>query len=123
METAFTLVMGLLFGLVLGSFVTMLSYRIPRKLSIVKPPSQCPSCKHRLMRRDLIPIFSWLTQRGICRYCNARIGRRYLVIEILVTLTVTLTFLIIGLSFALLPALLAIVALASFVVIWVEDER
>jgi len=51
--------MGLVTGLTLSSFVTMLSYRLPRRLSIITPGSHCPVCKPPLKPRDLVPVVSW----------------------------------------------------------------
>ena len=83
----FLLVVGLLLGMVMGSFTTMLAYRLPRGISIVSPPSHCPSCKTRLTPRDLVPIFSWLINGGKCRHCGSEIGAKYLIIEIAITLS------------------------------------
>lgn len=63
-----------IYGTVVGSFLNVLIYRLPRGLSIVKPRSHCPSCKTELRARDLIPLLSFLWQRGKCRYCGARIS-------------------------------------------------
>ena len=68
-------------GLVAGSFVTALTYRWPRGESIAHGRSKCASCGHVLAARDLVPLFSWLVNRGACRYCGARISHRYPAIE------------------------------------------
>src|SRR5450759_3503049 len=78
----FRLAAGLVVGLALGSFATMLSYRLPRRLSIILPRSHCPQCKAVLKTRDLVPVFSWVFARGKCRACSAKIGARYPVIEL-----------------------------------------
>jgi leader peptidase (prepilin peptidase)/N-methyltransferase len=79
----YTIIYILIFaiGAVIGSFVNVLIYRLPRELDFVRGFSFCPACKHRLMPRDLVPILSWLFLRGRCRYCGARISPRYLVVE------------------------------------------
>ena len=90
----FKLITALMVGGVLGSFLTMLAYRLPRKLSIIEPASHCPKCQTPLKIMDLIPVASYLLQKGQCRYCKKEIGRRYLLIEILTTLVVaTIVFL------------------------------
>src|SRR4051812_37061651 len=79
-------------GLVLGSFATALSYRLPREISMVtKVHSQCVACGHNLSCRDLVPLFSWLFLKGRCRYCRAVIGAQYPLIE-LATLALCLLF-------------------------------
>lgn len=85
-----TWLVGLFIGATIGSFLNMLIYRLPRigpenkELSLMKPAhSICPSCKHRLGPLDLMPLLSWLFQRGKCRYCAAPIGGRYFVVELI----------------------------------------
>ncbi len=69
-------------GLVLGSFTTALSYRQPRGQSIAHGRSCCPACGHVLGVADLVPVLSWVAQRGACRHCGAPISARYPVIEL-----------------------------------------
>lgn len=82
MLPAWSIVFGIAFGAAVGSFLNVLIYRLPRNLSIVFPPSHCPACGHRLGVRDLIPLLSYLLQRGKCRYCGAPIPVRYFVVEL-----------------------------------------
>ena len=72
-----------LFGLVFGSFLIVLIYRLPRGLSIVYPGSACPQCKSPIQARDNIPVLGWLLLRGRCRDCRAPISPRYAVVELL----------------------------------------
>lgn len=88
----FRTAIGVTIGLIFGSFATMLTYRLPRGISIISPPSHCPKCKARLTPRDLIPVFSWIANRGKCRHCLSPIGKRYLIIELVVTLMFTVAF-------------------------------
>jgi leader peptidase (prepilin peptidase)/N-methyltransferase len=69
-------------GLVFGSFVTALSYRLPRGISIAKGRSACPACNTVLTARDLVPVFSWIAHRGACRACGSKISWRYPAIEL-----------------------------------------
>ncbi len=82
MFPAWSLVFGVAFGAAVGSFLNVLIYRLPRRLSIAFPPSHCPACQHRLGIADLVPILSYLFQGGRCRYCRARICPRYLWVEV-----------------------------------------
>lgn len=112
LDTAwFRFVLGFILGMIMGSFSTMLAYRLPRRLSIVFPRSHCPSCKTTLDLFDLIPIFSWLAAKGHCRHCHAKIGAQYLVIEIAVSLAFAVATTAIGFVPALLIAYAAIIAL------------
>lgn len=69
-------------GMVIASFLNVCVDRLPRKESLLFPPSHCPTCQHRLAAIDLIPVFSYLRLRGRCRYCRAPIPRRLLGMEI-----------------------------------------
>ncbi len=73
----------IILGLLIGSFLNVCIYRLPKEESIVSPPSHCGSCGHQLMPIDLIPVFSWLFLRGKCRYCGAKISIRYALVELL----------------------------------------
>lgn len=69
------------FGLVIGSFLNVVIYRLPRGESIVRPRSACPHCGHLLGFFDLVPVFSFLFLRGRCRYCHGRISWQYPLVE------------------------------------------
>ncbi len=71
------------FGLVVGSFLNVCIYRLPREMSIVRPPSSCPVCKEPIRPWDNIPILSYLILGGKCRHCRTRIPLRYPLVEFL----------------------------------------
>jgi leader peptidase (prepilin peptidase)/N-methyltransferase len=71
-----------LLGSVIGSFLNVLIYRIPRKLSVVSPPSACPHCGAHIRAYDNIPVVSWLLLRAKCRSCGAPISARYPAVEL-----------------------------------------
>ena len=83
------LILSFAFGAVLGSFGNVVIYRLPRRESIVHPPSHCPKCAHRLSALDLVPLFSWLFLRRRCRYCHAPISPRYPLVELLMAVAFT----------------------------------
>jgi leader peptidase (prepilin peptidase)/N-methyltransferase len=68
-------------GLVVGSFINVLIWRLPRGESVLYPPSHCPSCQHRLGARDLVPVLSWVLLRGRCRYCGSAVPVSYPLVE------------------------------------------
>ena len=72
-----------LFGLVIGSFLNVCIWRMPRKESISFPPSSCPKCKGRIRAWDNIPVLSYIILGGKCRSCKAAISSRYPFIEAL----------------------------------------
>ncbi|WP_460525965.1 prepilin peptidase [Conyzicola nivalis] len=79
------LVLSGVLGAVVGSFLNVVIYRVPRSLSVVSPPSACPACGAPIRRRDNVPVLSWLLLRGRCRDCAAPISPRYPIVEALTT--------------------------------------
>ena len=73
---------GLPFGLVVGSFMTVAVHRLPKGESVVSPRSRCPSCGAEIGARDNIPVLSWLLLRGRCRRCGERISVEYPLLEL-----------------------------------------
>jgi leader peptidase (prepilin peptidase)/N-methyltransferase len=68
-------------GLVIGSFLNVVIYRLPRSESLISPPSHCPSCGAQVKPYDNVPVLSWLVLRGRCRACRAPISVRYPLVE------------------------------------------
>jgi len=99
-------VFAFVFGAVFGSFSGVLIYRIPNNMSIIKPASRCGSCGHELKWYDNIPIFAYIFLGGKCRYCKAKIGAFYFVIEVINAIAYLLCFLKFGISFDTLFAFL-----------------
>lgn len=114
---------GGVIGLALGSFVTMLSYRVPRQFSIIKPGSHCPHCKAPLEIRDLVPVFSWLLMRGRCRFCGTQIGIRYPAIELIVAIASIAAFILVGFRLELVAALAGIVLFVALAAITGEKKN
>ncbi|MFW6386459.1 MAG: prepilin peptidase [Bacillota bacterium] len=79
-------------GLITGSFLNAVIYRIPRGISIITPRSHCPSCETELGIQDLIPLFSYISTGGKCRYCGESIGLQYLLVELLTALSFLLLY-------------------------------
>jgi len=71
-----------LFGLVIGSFLNVVIYRVPRAMSVVRPPSHCPACGTPLGALENVPLISWVALRGKCRHCHATISPRYPLVEL-----------------------------------------
>ncbi|MGC2424564.1 MAG: prepilin peptidase [Nitrospirota bacterium] len=72
-----------LIGLVVGSFLNVCIYRVPRRRSIVSPPSACPNCGSKIKPWHNIPVLSYILLRGRCAHCGAGISPRYPLIELL----------------------------------------
>jgi leader peptidase (prepilin peptidase) / N-methyltransferase len=68
-------------GLAIGSFLNVVIWRVPRKESVVRPPSHCPQCETPIRPADNVPVLSWLLLRGKCRHCGLPIPVRYPLVE------------------------------------------
>jgi len=95
------------FGLMLGSFLNVVIYRVPLKLSVISPSSACPFCASSIKGYDNIPVLSWIFLRGKCRSCQAAISSRYPIVE----LATGIFFAVIAWKF--LPAMTSLVSLGS----------
>lgn len=80
-----------LLGLVIGSFLNVVIYRIPQHLSIVRPRSACPNCHQPISERDNIPVVSWIILGGRCRQCRSPISLRYPLVELCTGILFALT--------------------------------
>ncbi|SNR86488.1 leader peptidase (prepilin peptidase) / N-methyltransferase [Anaerovirgula multivorans] len=79
-------------GILIGSFLNVCIYRMPKNESIIYPASHCSKCNESLKPFDLIPIFSYVSLRGKCRYCSAEFSIRYPMIEFLTGIIFLLVF-------------------------------
>mgnify|MGYP002557737904 CR=1 FL=1 len=77
---SFVILMTLL-GICIGSFLNVVIYRLPNKMSLSKPPSHCTFCNHLLAWYDNIPLLSYIFLKGKCRYCHHKISIRYFLVE------------------------------------------
>jgi leader peptidase (prepilin peptidase) / N-methyltransferase len=100
-------------GAAFGSFINVLAHRLPRRESIVKPRSRCPSCGTTIRSYDNIPIVSWLLLRGRCRDCGVRIPLRYPLVEAVTAALFVVLGIKLGREAALWPALAMAVVLVA----------
>ncbi len=89
-------VMIFLFGSMVGSFLNVCIYRMPRDISVVTPPSHCPNCQYRIPWHHNLPLFTWLILRGKCAQCRQPISPRYLAVEMLVAVLFLICWLVFG---------------------------
>ena len=87
------------YGLLVGSFLNVCIYRIPAGLSVVKPRSRCGSCGTSLSAIELVPVISWVLQKGRCRTCQSKVALRYPLIELLNAFVWLMVFGVYGLAF------------------------
>lgn len=88
----------LILGLVVGSFLNVVIYRIPQGISIAKGRSFCPTCKSPIKAYQNIPLFSFIFLRGRCAHCGEKISFRYPLIEGLTGILAMVSFFVFGLS-------------------------
>lgn len=81
-------------GACVGSLINVLVYRLPLGLSVVSPPSRCPSCQTKLTWRENIPVFGWLLLGGRCRFCKSGISPEYPIVEAFVAVLFAVFYLL-----------------------------
>ena len=110
-------VFAFLFGTVVGSFLNVCIYRLPKEESIVAPRSRCPACQSPIHALDNIPLVSFALLRGRCRACGASIAWRYPLVEALTGILFALTVVRFGVTLqtALLLTFLAGLIVISFI--------
>ena len=116
-----TLLYGMIFlyGIVIGSFLNVCIYRIPKKENIATERSHCMSCGTQLKWYDLVPLFSWLFLRGKCRYCGTKISMQYPLVEFINGVGYVWIFYVNGFNFvSILYALCVSALLALSVIDW-----
>ena len=87
------IIVAALFGAVMGSFLNCLAWRVTHGESVLKGRSHCPKCGHTLGVSELIPVFSWLFQRGRCKACGEKISIRYPLTELFFAIVTVLCLL------------------------------
>ena len=73
--------MAAILGAIVGSFLNVVAYRLPRGESLLHPPSACPACGTPIKPYDNVPVLGWLWLRGKCRACGAPISPQYPIVE------------------------------------------
>jgi leader peptidase (prepilin peptidase)/N-methyltransferase len=110
------------FGLVVGSFLNVCIWRMPRRESVVSPPSSCPSCGARIRPWDNIPVLSYIVLWGKCRACKATISPRYPVVEALNAALYALVLYVYGLGWHLVPLMAFVSALVVITLIDLDHQ-
>ncbi|MGI6161467.1 MAG: prepilin peptidase [Christensenellales bacterium] len=88
----------LLLGLVVGSFLNVCIYRIPKNITVAKGFSMCPACLKRLLPMELVPVLSYIFLGGKCRHCSARISFVYPIVELITGALFVLVYMVYGFS-------------------------
>lgn len=115
-----------IFGLIIGSFLNCLLYRLEKSEDFIAGSSYCPKCKHPLSWKDLIPVVSWIFLKGKCRYCKQKISIEYPLIEFVTGILFVLASLFVFVNytdFELFHLSFYLVIIASLLVIFIFDLR
>ena len=105
-------------GLFFGSFFDCIANRLSKGESIIKPGSHCENCKHKLSWYELIPVFSYIFQKGRCKKCKIKLPYEYILVEILTGLAYFLSYLRYGISYQTLE----MIVISSLVIVTIISD-
>lgn len=111
-------IMIFMFGSIMGSFLNVVAVRLSNNESILWPSSHCPNCEHKLKWFELIPIVSYIIQKGKSNCCKTRIPISYLIIEVVTALLYIVSYHSFGLSYEFIISLIFI---SSLIVVIISD--
>ncbi len=118
MNTIFYYIIIIIAGLVIGSFLNVVIYRIPLNKSISRPSSSCTKCGSKIRFYDNIPLLSYLFLKGRCRCCKARISPRYPIVEALTAFLFACSYYFSGLSFEMM---LSVIFISGLIIVSFTD--
>jgi leader peptidase (prepilin peptidase)/N-methyltransferase len=121
-QTAVQALFLALLGAMIGSFVNVVAYRLPRGESIVRPRSRCPGCGVQIAAYDNVPVVSWIVLSGRCRRCHGRISPQYPLVEALTAALFAAVALRTDMSAELWPGLVLMVLLVAVAAIDIEHR-
>jgi leader peptidase (prepilin peptidase) / N-methyltransferase len=116
------LILIFIFGLIIGSFLNCVIWRLYKEESFVVGKSYCPHCHHSLEFFDLFPVLSFIFLRGKCRYCKENISIQYPIVELITAIMFSAVYLYLG-SIISLQLIFWLIIMAIFIVIFVFDLR
>lgn len=119
METLYITIF-FIFGTVMGSFYNVVGYRLPNRMSLIKPDSHCPNCNHRLGPMELIPIISYIIQLGKCKNCHKKIALFYPIFELVTGLMFVVSYIVFGFNFELIVALIFV---STLLIVMISDIK
>ena len=119
----FWTVVFFVFGSVVGSFLNVCIYRMPRGESLVSPGSHCPHCGTAIRAWQNVPILAWLALRGRCAACGARISARYIAVEALTGLVFALVWVVRGDAGPLVAVAFSLFAASLIVATFIDLEH
>src|SRR3954469_267263 len=111
---------GFVAGLLIGSFLNVVAWGLPRGESLVRPASSCPACRAPIKPYDNVPVVSWLLLRGRCRHCGEEISPRYPLVELATALLYALVVAVADRPVDIALGLLLVTALVPITLIDLE---
>ena len=108
-------------GASIFSFLNVIIYRLPRKIQFALGKSKCTTCGHALSMKDMIPILSWVSLKGKCRYCGAPVSARYTVVELLGGILAVLWTMVFGIK--PMAVILFLVSCVITVVVFIAIDK
>lgn len=112
------LIIFFVFGSIMGSFYHVIATRLSKNESIITPASHCEKCHNKLNWYELIPIFSYIIQKGKCRHCKAKLPLSYLLMEVCTGILFAVCYHVFGLSLQLISS---IIFVSSLIIIIISD--
>lgn len=112
--------MCFIFGIVLGSFYNVVGYRVPKHQSLIYPSSHCTTCNHKLGASELVPVFSYLFQKGKCKHCGAKISLFYPLFELTTGILFSLSYYVYGFG---IPFFISIVFISMLLIVIISDYQ
>lgn len=122
MSASVAAVLAAVLGAIVGSFLNVVAYRLPRKESLLHPPSRCPECGTPIKPYDNVPVLGWLWLRGKCRACGAKISPRYPLVEAITGVLCALCVLVYGADSDVWAPLLFVLLLVPITLIDLEHH-
>ena len=112
-------------GASIFSFLNVVIYRLPKHRGFAKGKSMCTTCGHELSYNDMIPIISWVSLKGKCRYCGAKVSARYTVVETLGGAAAVAATLLLGINWKALLAFIVsgIITVVVFILVDIISEK
>lgn len=107
-------------GLILGSFYLVIATRLPKGEDVLTSRSRCDHCKKELKWYNLIPIFSYVFQRGRCSFCHEKINIEHLIVELITGITFLVCYMIFGLSYNFYEG---IIVISLTIIIYISDFK
>lgn len=114
------MIVSFIFGITLGSFYNVVGYRLPKKQSLVYPSSHCTTCNHKLGASELVPVFSYIFQKGKCKHCGSKVSLFYPIFELTTGILFAMSYYVFG---GTIEFWLSIIFISMLLIIIISDYQ